>query len=263
MLKIPRKRDFLLLMKFQDRRKYATFLSNMIDIKMIKPQDLWYVVGYIATDGCLSKDGRHIDITSKDRQILEEIQKALYLKIGITRKYNSTGQPFLRLQFSDVKFYKFLISINLTPKKSLTLGKLKIPDEYFPDFFRGVIDGDGSITSWEHPINCRQQWALRVVSASKDFIEWLQQEAESYYKIIGKRYTYLRQRNRNELYLLKFGKIATKIIIEKCYYENCLSLQRKYKQAILCLESQNGWRKYHGMICPGAETGIQSGLKIQ
>lgn len=242
--------------------RYATVLEYMIAIKMIKPQDLWYVVGYIATDGCLSKDGRHIDITSKDQQILKGIQAALHLKIGITKKNNSTGQSFSRLQFSDVHFYKFLLSINLTPKKSLTLGALKIPREYFSDFFRGVIDGDGSITSWAHPINHHQQWALRIVSAAKDFIQWLQQETESYFKIIGKKYTYLPQGNRHHLYLLKFGKIATKIIAKKCYYENCLSLERKYKQAMLCLQAENGWNSHHAMKCPGAEIGRQSRLKI-
>ena len=29
----------------------------MIDLDKIKPADLWYVIGYIATDGSLSIDG--------------------------------------------------------------------------------------------------------------------------------------------------------------------------------------------------------------
>jgi hypothetical protein len=35
--------------------------------------------------------------------------------------------------------------IGLTPAKSLTLGPLSVPDEYFADFFRGCIDGDGTM----------------------------------------------------------------------------------------------------------------------
>ena len=37
----------------------------MIDLTKIKPNDLWYLVGLVATDGSLSLDGRHINITSK------------------------------------------------------------------------------------------------------------------------------------------------------------------------------------------------------
>ncbi len=33
--------------------------------------NLAYAVGLITTDGCLSKDGRHIDLTSKDLEQCE------------------------------------------------------------------------------------------------------------------------------------------------------------------------------------------------
>lgn len=234
----------------------------MVDLKLIKPQDLWYIVGYIAADGCLSKDGRHIDITSKDRQILKNIIQALHLNIKIRRKYNSSGLPYSCIQFSHSRLYRFLLEINLTPRKSLTLGKLKVRKNYFKDFFRGVIDGDGSITSWIHPSNYRLQWSLRIVSASKDFVDWLKQTSEPYFGVAGKVYIYPPRRGRHHLYLLKFGKIAAKIIINKCYYRGCLSLRRKYQQAIRCLQSDNGWDRYRFMTSPGAETGRQSRLKI-
>ena len=40
-----------------------------------------------------------------------------------------------------------LVSLGLTPRKSLTLGALAVPDELFPDFFRGCIDGDSSASA--------------------------------------------------------------------------------------------------------------------
>ena len=33
--------------------------------------ELAYAVGLIATDGCLSKDKRHIDFTSKDKELIK------------------------------------------------------------------------------------------------------------------------------------------------------------------------------------------------
>jgi hypothetical protein len=42
----------------------------------------------------------------------------------------------------------WLAEVGLTPAKSLTLGPLTVPDENFADFFRGCLDGDGSIVTY-------------------------------------------------------------------------------------------------------------------
>ncbi len=82
----------------------------------------------------------------------------------------------MHLQFGSRTFYDFLLSIGLTPAKSKTLKALKIPDPYFADFLRGCLDGDGNIHVFYHPESRRGQLALRLVSASLDFLQWLRQE---------------------------------------------------------------------------------------
>ena len=64
----------------------------MVDLTLVKPEDLWYTVGLIATDGNLSKDGRHINITSKDDGYLTEVGEALHLKNKIIKKNESVGK---------------------------------------------------------------------------------------------------------------------------------------------------------------------------
>src|SRR5471030_1098956 len=98
----------------------------MVDLSLIKPEHLWYTVGLIATDGNLSKDGRHIVITSKDQEHLEGLKIILNLTLKLTRKARgySKDKKYFALQIGDVKFYKFLVSIGLTQKKSLTIDKL-------------------------------------------------------------------------------------------------------------------------------------------
>ncbi len=54
----------------------------------IEGSNLWYLVGLITTDGCLSSDGRHIDITSKDYAFLQEIKDCLGIGNKIGSKYN-------------------------------------------------------------------------------------------------------------------------------------------------------------------------------
>ena len=137
--------------------------------------ELAYVVGLIATDGNLSPDGRHIVFTSKDLELAMLFQKYINHKgkIGIKSRGGGGEKKYFVVQLGDVIFYKFLLSIGLTPKKSRTISKLKIPRVYFYDFFRGCIDGDGSIGSFMHPQSKLPQFKVRLVSASKLFLEWI------------------------------------------------------------------------------------------
>ena len=51
--------------------------------------NLWYLVGLITSDGCLSSDGRHIDITAKEYEFLEKIKQATGISNKIGIKYHS------------------------------------------------------------------------------------------------------------------------------------------------------------------------------
>jgi len=211
---------------------------------------LWYVVGLITTDGNLSIDGRHIYITSKDRGFLYSVRRALLLSNKISRKARGgeSEKKYSVLCISDTKFYKFLLSIGLTPKKSLTLKPIKVSDKYFHDFLRGVIDGDGSIRTWKHHTNGNTQWSLSVVSGSQVFSNWLKGEIERVYSVRGGVYGYKPVKKKNFLYTIKFGKFAAKRILAQVYYKKCLVLNRKLKQAIKCIEAKNGLAKYGDVV---------------
>jgi hypothetical protein len=202
----------------------------------IAEPDLWYVVGVVATDGCLCKDGRHIDITSKDRGFLNKIINSLGVKNRICLKYNAKQQKYFRIQIGNKNLYDFFLSIGLSQSKSLTLGSLKVPARFFTDFLRGVIDGDGCILRWEHPSNNNEQWSLRIYSGAEHFIKWLQNTIESRLRARGRLY-----KERFTLWTLKYGKMAAAKIIKNSYYEGCLALDRKMVLAKRCINSPRGW----------------------
>ena len=56
----------------------------------------------------------------------------------------------------DRSLYEWLFEIGLTPAKSLTLRPVSVPDEYFADFFRGCIDGDGTILIYTDRYHARK-----------------------------------------------------------------------------------------------------------
>ena len=113
--------------------------------------DLAYAVGLITTDGCLSRDGRHLTMTSKDIDLLETVRRCLGITARITLSTNP--RPCYRLQWGDVVFHSWLTEIGLMPAKSLRLGPLMVPDEWMRDFLRGCIDGDGSIVTYTDRYN--------------------------------------------------------------------------------------------------------------
>jgi len=237
---------------------YVILLGNKsIDLKKIKPQDLWYVVGLIATDGNLSTTKKHINITSKDREHLFLVRDALGLQSTIGRKASGTQKEkkYSVLQFSDAHFYRYLESIGLHPKKSLTLGKIDVDLRYFNDFLRGVIDGDGCIRGWIHKSNHHQQWSLDVTSAAPIFIQWLKEEIEKNLHVKGRLHTYLKEGKKNKINILKFGKLAAKVIIRQAYYDGALALNRKMLKGKLCLQDENRMVNYGGVLGSGAVTG--------
>ena len=93
-----------------------------------------YAVGVIATDGCLVKDGRHAAFVTKD----EDLMRAWLTCIGheqlrYSRPISRAGTTIYRIQVSDVGLYRFLMSIGLTARKSLTFGRFDVPDRLFDD----------------------------------------------------------------------------------------------------------------------------------
>jgi hypothetical protein len=148
--------------------------------------DIAYIVGLITTDGSLSKDGRHIVFVYKDIDQLDTFKDILHLKVKIGTRSSSykPNKEYYHVQFSNIKLYKFLLKIGLTPNKTKTIGALQIPDQFFADFLRGHIDGDGSISSYYDP---RWKNSFMVyttfLSASKKHLEWIQRRISNLYRI--------------------------------------------------------------------------------
>lgn len=205
-------------------------MKNILPIKW--SSNLAYAVGLIATDGCLSKDGRHIDLTSKDLDQIKTFLRVLNFNYKISLKSDGRSERiYYRVQFSNAKFYKFLLRIGLTPAKSKTLGKLNIPHKYFADFLRGCLDGDGCTYSyfdrrWKNSF----QLYTRFTSASSKHLKWLSSQIEILYGIKGS------IRFHSRAYGLEYAKKNSIILLNKLYYRKGLFyLERKYSKIMRAL----------------------------
>jgi hypothetical protein len=187
---------------------------------------LAYIVGLIAADGCLSGDKRHVDFTSKDRQLVELYRDLIRpaAKIGVKR--GSKGRSYFRVQIGDVGFYDFLIQAGLMPNKSKIVGPLRIPDELFADFLRGYFDGDGSVYAYiDRRWKNSYMFYTTFVSASDTFMDWLR--ANISVNIPGIR-GYLRGLTSG-VYQLSYAKLDSRVLYKFMYYsESVPRLERKH-----------------------------------
>jgi len=150
--------------------------------------ELAYVVGIFASDGNLGRDSAYLDVTSTDREVVENVKKILKLdkvKVGVKRSGN--GDRAFRVQFKRVNLHAWFTSIGLHPNKSKTIGPLNIPDDFFFDFLRGVWDGDGCIYAfWDPRWRSSYMFYISFASASPAFLEWLQESTRRLIGVVGK-----------------------------------------------------------------------------
>ncbi len=191
---------------------------------------LAYAIGLIATDGCLYKDGRHLAFVSKDLQLINTFKNCLGLKVKIAKKQSGfkEGSYSYWVQFGDVVFYRFLVSIGLTPAKSKTMKEIGIPNEYFFDFLRGSFDGDGSFNSyWDKRWESSFLFYLSFTSASLRHLTWLRKTLE---ELIGTK-GHINLSFNTRAYQLKYAKREASLIFKKMYHSpNIPRLERKYKK---------------------------------
>ncbi len=187
--------------------------------------EIAYSVGLIASDGCLSGDGRHIDLTSIDIEQLQNFSKAIGRNLSIRPKQNSSPRPAYRIGFSDVAYYDFLLGIGLTPAKSKTLSSLKIPDSFYADFIRGVFDGDGCVYSfmdlrWKSSF----MFYVNFASASIKFIYYLRSTNQRLINVTSGSVRH----NLDGTYILSYAKANSHMLYKYMYYdEKVISLTRK------------------------------------
>ncbi len=184
-----------------------------------------YAIGLLVSDGNLSPDGRHIVFVSKDDEQISNFLKALDISVPISYSqsgYTESKAP--RVQFGDVLFYNFLLSIGLMPNKSKVIGEVDIPPQYFWHFLRGMFDGDGSVHSYLDP-RWKSSFMFYTIfsSASDDYIIWLRKEIYARIGIAGHI-----TGTRKTIFQLKYAKADSLILFRAMYPHNrVLALSRK------------------------------------
>ncbi len=197
---------------------------------------LAYAVGLLATDGCQT-DGRHLAFPSADRELVEILLRCLGKTNRIAPMPTRTGGIVYRTQIGNVASCRWLLTIGITPRKSLTLGSLAVPDELLLECARGSLDGDGGITNFVHAATKKtypdyryERIVVGFNSASRAHLEWLQVKLQPYAGGSGWLGITPPRNGRHEFVTLPYGKRDGLRLLPLLYRDPTVPrLERKYR----------------------------------
>ncbi len=194
-------------------------------VKIEWSSDFAYAIGLIASDGCVSKDGRHVLFVSKEIEQVNNYMKALGIVNAVDITRSGQNIEAFRVQFSDVIFWRYLNSIGIHPAKSKTMQDISVPPSCFFDFVRGMFDGDGCVYSyWDKRWRSSFMFYVSFATSSPVFVHWMQGIVLSLAGIRGRIY----RSEKKECFQLRYAKAEARILISKMYEkEGNIHLRRK------------------------------------
>src|SRR6266540_3351566 len=143
--------------------------------------EMAYVVGLTATDGCLFTGVRKINFKSEDRQLVATYLALLGRTNRIKEQLTRTGNIVYCTGFHDSRLYEWFRSVGLMPRKNLILGEIDVPDARLMALARGLLDGDGRIINEVYRADTSRRsdyfWEYlktRFTSASRPHLDWLE-----------------------------------------------------------------------------------------
>lgn len=202
----------------------------MITFDLAQPS-FSYLFGFIQTDGHLQQNTRNrgrlsIEISERDIDILYKFQNLIlpiYSSISTRTRNTNFKNNYSSSIWTvfDLTFRTLINNLGIPYGKKSNL--ISIPQISFSeiDYFRGIIDGDGSLGF------AKGIPFLSLVTASKN----LANEYEIFISKLIHKHKKLTPNKRDGIYNICIFSEDAQIVIKKLYYKDCLCLDRKYKLA--------------------------------
>ena len=193
-----------------------------------------YVVGLTATDGCLIAGRRKINFKSADRDLVETYLRVLGRTNPIKTKTTLRGGVVHFVEFGDARLYRWLQAIGLTPRKSLTLGAIDVPDDYLAPLMRGLFEGDGHIQNFVHrptvktqPTYEYERLLVAFNSASRVHLDWLRGRVGAAYGLWTPLQKFPPKEGRHDFFRLVYGKRASVELLRLMYPRSDVPMLRR------------------------------------
>jgi hypothetical protein len=208
-------------------------VAGLTTLPLVWSDEMAYIVGLTATDGCLITGRRAINFKSGDRQLVETYLGLLGRKNRVKSQPTRTGGVVYYTQFHDSRLYEWFRSTGLTPRKSLTIGGLSVPDRFLMPLVRGLLDGDGSIINEVYRADTGRRndyyWEYLITSfnsGSGEHVKWLRRVLERALNVKGSIQESTTSAG-NPYFALRYAKIESSLLLPLLYPAGAPCLERK------------------------------------
>lgn len=197
-----------------------------------------YFLGLMFTDGNVSYDTEgirapfiRIGLAEYDSDILIKFKKELRIQTDfcISDRPNKKT-PICNLGIRNKKMANDLSKYGIVSNKTEFTSSLPlndIPSQYHTDFFRGIIDGDGSI------YKSGGGWHLNVCGHKESLIKEIYELGCS----ISNQEANCKPTLYDNVYRITWNGDKAKKLLSTIYYDNCCSLSRKYNKVMEAINS--------------------------
>lgn len=202
----------------ETKRKY----NVDVDFFSKESPEMAYILGFIAADGSIRKNGNLIKIglSSKDKEQLSLIKRVLRLDNPIKDYTNTNNYEVSELTWSCEQHKRDLSRYGVVPAKTYAFNfPTNLSKEYWRDFIRGYFDGDGCITGR------RPEW--KICAYKKELLETI----NSYFLEEGINLVNIHKKNDQELYDIRYTAIdSLQKIYNLLYYSNDVLYMKRKKE---------------------------------
>lgn len=214
-----------------------TYYVDKNYFKEINTSNKAYVLGFIASDGCLYK--RHncsgliqIKLQESDEQILHDILQDMKSTYPVNHVKNGEyTQVVISITSQDLYDQLLNKGINANKTWNLILDDIlfNIPKNLYVDFLRGYFDGDGCIGK----LNKNMISKVSVTfSCPYEFGLSLQMLLKNEYNIKSSVYIDNHRKYKKQFCTVSINGTSNKYkLLKLMYYKGCLCLKRKYNRA--------------------------------
>ena len=183
-----------------------------------------YWLGLILADGNISKDMKSFELTLKDKEHIQKFMECIQSKHKLSIRHVN-GQEYYRVSFNDRNIISKLLSLGILPNKSnIDFDMPNIPDIFFNDFLRGLIDGDGGYYVYNYKNIERLFTMINIGLHSPKFANQILNKINNFYNVNGKLY------KGKTCYNIRFAKRDSIKLINILFEHSSLYLQRKYSK---------------------------------
>jgi transposase len=201
--------------------------KNQIDtyFDIIDTEEKAYWLGFIFADGNIFNNQLTIEIHERDRELLERFKIALNLNGKISHRVRK-NTSVCSVRVVSKHLCETLSKYGIVPNKTYVTKHLpQVPETMLPHFLRGLIDGDGWIST-DKSGHYHIGFVSHFPSVCEDF--------KRYCNILtdGKCRAAITRKDKNYSgYCFQIqSKEATKLIATILYKDNTICLSRKYRR---------------------------------